>query len=360
MYGADVVQLRDLAKALDAAADRLDNSRVRVTNGIQIAAWIGPVASKFRLTWNSTYRPNLGAASSLLRGNAAKLRSNAEDQDRASRAVGAASGIGVRTPGGQSGGGAKPAPREEDKPWWKELAGAIGDAWNAGKKWVGDAWDATTNWVGDAWDATTDFAGDLWNGAVEVGSAALNGIGDFFVGTEDNKGLLRYVPDYFEGMWGMLHGEEGGFLSVNPTGNRTMDAVNHFIYTYIPGAGLLKATVTTVDHGIALGQGWRPSVGEFAGTILHDGLDLATGWSGAAGGLPSSVTQHFVDATVDDAAGSVLHGGIDLLVEPTVDAWLSPSKLETLTEVVKSMPLAQPLITNPWITVTSDAARNKE
>ena len=88
MYGADVAQLKQLAGVLERAADRLDKSRVKVTDGIRVAAWIGPVAVRFRATWDSTYRPNLQSAANLLRANAKTLRSNAEDQDQTSRATG--------------------------------------------------------------------------------------------------------------------------------------------------------------------------------------------------------------------------------------------------------------------------------
>jgi hypothetical protein len=113
MYGADVAQLKQLAGVLEKAADRLDNSRVKVTDGIKVAAWIGPVAVRFRLTWDSTYRPNLRSAADLLRANAKTLRSNAEDQDQASRSGGGASS------GGSSGGSGEDSDWVQNKwGWW--------------------------------------------------------------------------------------------------------------------------------------------------------------------------------------------------------------------------------------------------
>jgi hypothetical protein len=133
MYGADVAQLKQLAGVLERAADRLDNSRVKVTDGIKVAAWIGPVAVRFRLTWDSTYRPNLQSAADLLRGNAKTLRSNAEEQDQASRAHGGASSGG--SPGGSSGGSG------EDSDWVQNKWG-----W-----WVDPSWDQArmdlTKWI---------------------------------------------------------------------------------------------------------------------------------------------------------------------------------------------------------------------
>jgi len=85
MYGADVQQLRDMAKTFREASDRLNRSSVKVTNGIQVAAWVGPLATKFRLTWNSQYRPDMSGAVQLLQANATALNRNAQEQSDASK-----------------------------------------------------------------------------------------------------------------------------------------------------------------------------------------------------------------------------------------------------------------------------------
>lgn len=84
MYGADVAQLRALARQFDDVADRLESTSVDVSNSIKISAWVGPFAVSFRLSWDSAHRVKLGRASGVLRENALKLRKNADDQERVS------------------------------------------------------------------------------------------------------------------------------------------------------------------------------------------------------------------------------------------------------------------------------------
>jgi len=84
MYGADVAQLRQLAAQFDAKAQALDANRMTVGNAIQISAWVGPVAVRFRHTWESDYSRKLHDAAVRLRDAATKLRANADDQERTS------------------------------------------------------------------------------------------------------------------------------------------------------------------------------------------------------------------------------------------------------------------------------------
>ncbi len=84
MYGADVGQLRQLAGQFDGAAERLDANRMTVGNAIQISAWAGPVAVRFRHHWDSEHSRKVQAAAVRLREAAHKLRANADDQERTS------------------------------------------------------------------------------------------------------------------------------------------------------------------------------------------------------------------------------------------------------------------------------------
>ncbi len=102
MYGADVAQLRDLARTFDRNADRLDNDRMSVGNAIRISAWVGPVAVRFRAQWDSDHSRRVHEAALLLRDAAHKLRANADDQEKTSAVDGGQLG-GVRRstfPGG--------------------------------------------------------------------------------------------------------------------------------------------------------------------------------------------------------------------------------------------------------------------
>jgi len=93
MHGADIAQLRQLAAQFDAKAQALDANRMTVGNAIQVSAWVGPVAVRFRHTWESDYSRKLHDAASRLRDAATSLRANADDQERTS-AVDAGGGVG--------------------------------------------------------------------------------------------------------------------------------------------------------------------------------------------------------------------------------------------------------------------------
>lgn len=132
MYGADVAQLRALAGQFDRLAAQLDGDRMTVGNAIQISAWVGPVAVRFRHTWESDYSRRLHGASERLRSAARALGANADDQERASAAGGGAPGQSraVHNPSsGRSG------------TWMAAVAGAVGVAL-AGKKVVKGLVDA--------------------------------------------------------------------------------------------------------------------------------------------------------------------------------------------------------------------------
>lgn len=90
MYGADVAQLRDLARQLQSASDRLNGARQRIGSGIRIAAWVGPVAVRFRMLWDSEYSRQVQGASDALERIAREILRNADEQERASARDGGA------------------------------------------------------------------------------------------------------------------------------------------------------------------------------------------------------------------------------------------------------------------------------
>lgn len=92
MYGADVGQLKDLASAFESAAERLDSGRVCVGRRIDLRAWRGPVADRFRGSWQSQYARLLQTAADQLRSAGRDLRANAGEQEQASAATGVSGG----------------------------------------------------------------------------------------------------------------------------------------------------------------------------------------------------------------------------------------------------------------------------
>ncbi len=99
MYGADVAQLRNLAAQFDQHADRLETDRMTVGNAIQISAWVGPFAVRFRHQWESEHSRRVHDAALRLRDAAHKLRANADEQERTSAVVGAADVDACTVPG---------------------------------------------------------------------------------------------------------------------------------------------------------------------------------------------------------------------------------------------------------------------
>lgn len=96
LVGADVAQLRSLARTFEDAADRLDRHRLTVGNQIQISAWVGPFAANFRLVWASEHSVRVASAVALLHQKAVQLRKNADEQDRASAVTGVSATSGAR------------------------------------------------------------------------------------------------------------------------------------------------------------------------------------------------------------------------------------------------------------------------
>ncbi|MCJ1696298.1 hypothetical protein MT349_10935 [Rathayibacter caricis] len=94
MYGADVAQLRELARGLQSASDQLDGARQRVGGGIRIAAWMGPVAVRFRLMWDSEYSRLVQTAADDLERIAREVLADAEEQERASARDGGTAALG--------------------------------------------------------------------------------------------------------------------------------------------------------------------------------------------------------------------------------------------------------------------------
>ena len=84
-YGADVEQLRQLAKKFDNAAENLNTVTSSLTTSVnQAQAWQGPDASTFRSDWNGTHTAQLKAAVAALTAGSDSLVKNAEDQNTSS------------------------------------------------------------------------------------------------------------------------------------------------------------------------------------------------------------------------------------------------------------------------------------
>jgi hypothetical protein len=104
LVGADVEQLRQLARALIQAADRLDNTTREVTGRLSSTSWVGQDASRYRAQWQGESMASVRGVVSALRSAAATAERNAREQDSASIANGSVSPTEMsRAIGGDSG-----------------------------------------------------------------------------------------------------------------------------------------------------------------------------------------------------------------------------------------------------------------
>jgi hypothetical protein len=87
-YGADVSQLRALAKAVDHAASLLSARAGSLHSQIQSAPWKGADGDRFRQEWTGSHRPGLEKVVSSLRENSRILLKNAEEQEKSSNSSG--------------------------------------------------------------------------------------------------------------------------------------------------------------------------------------------------------------------------------------------------------------------------------
>ena len=114
-YGADVSQLRELAKAVDKAAALLSSRASSLQGQIQSAPWKGTDGELFRQDWSGNHRPSLERVASSLRHNSKLLLQHANEQEQSS----------AETGGGSGGGGSSALDRLKDlgsraKNWLEE------------------------------------------------------------------------------------------------------------------------------------------------------------------------------------------------------------------------------------------------
>jgi len=87
-YGADISQLRALAKAADQAAALLSSRAGSLQSQIQSAPWKGRDGERFRQEWSTSHRPSLDKVVASLRENSRILMKHADEQEKASSTTG--------------------------------------------------------------------------------------------------------------------------------------------------------------------------------------------------------------------------------------------------------------------------------
>ncbi|MFM9274309.1 hypothetical protein [Pseudarthrobacter sp. NKDBFgelt] len=100
LWGADVDQLRTLARQFSKTADLLLQQSTQLSGQINnTPAWKGQDAEHFRSDWNGSHRALLQKTAARLKQESKLLLTNAEEQDKASSTAGPG-GTGVPGPGG--------------------------------------------------------------------------------------------------------------------------------------------------------------------------------------------------------------------------------------------------------------------
>lgn len=100
LVGADVEQMRTLARTLTRAAEQLDGMSREVTGRLSAAPWSGPDADRYRSQWHGESLAMMRGVASALRAAAATVDRNAAEQGHASVANGFGGGPSVAFVGG--------------------------------------------------------------------------------------------------------------------------------------------------------------------------------------------------------------------------------------------------------------------
>lgn len=98
-YGADVAQLRQLAKDMDGGASKLNQLGQMLGSVIAGASWPGYDGERFRHEWNSSHLRTLQSAAAGMQAASKALQRNAEEQSTASTGGSGAGRSGSGGPG---------------------------------------------------------------------------------------------------------------------------------------------------------------------------------------------------------------------------------------------------------------------
>lgn len=127
LWGADVDQLRTLARQFGNSADALAQQSMQLSGQINNSpAWKGQDAEHFRSDWNGNHRMLLQQAASALKQESKKLLENANQQEKASDAAGSGSAPGYGLAPHAAG---NPSAANPWGPDWLAKGSPFRDAW---------------------------------------------------------------------------------------------------------------------------------------------------------------------------------------------------------------------------------------
>ncbi|MGI5190665.1 WXG100 family type VII secretion target [Promicromonospora sp. CA-289599] len=286
MWGADLAQLRALAREFDVAAQSLDNTVSEVTSVLSSVDWLGPGGDQFRAEWDGHHAPSLRLASDNLAGAKVTVERNADMQEETSNDYGGGAGT---PPGGES----QSPPRTfqgEESNWLNDLIGDASWGWTvAGVTQFG--LDLATRGAYGVWGLADSVPGGLGKFVGGAGTALAWGsvaFGAFQMGQGFAEG------DYWKAGDGAITAGFG-------------------VAGVLAGAALLSNPVGWTILG--LGAAWAIADIFIDGNVteaIWNGANKATDWALEKGGEvldgAADLAGDAVDA-VSDAAGDVLDAG---------------------------------------------------
>jgi hypothetical protein len=271
MYGADTQQLRDLAKAFDAAADRLIRAANQLSYHVETAPWRGASGDRFRASWLRDGAPKLRRVAGDLHAAAQDLRRNADEQDRASGVGSGSDGMtapGV-TPGGFS--------------IWPAID-FIGTVWGLGSAardlLLRHAMSMTA--VGKSFTLGGRLLVNAdWASHMKPGATALSGVGAGFAVISEirDTGWEDFGASLAETGWSPQTIKNGLYESLDSLGN--YGAIMALAPPLAPIGAFIGLTTGAGKLGMAMGDGlWDAGLGDtimdvsITGDIMRDIDDL--------------------------------------------------------------------------------------
>jgi uncharacterized protein YukE len=85
IWGADIVQLKNLGTKLQAGSNEIENQRNTLNKVLASTDWKGPDADKFRNEWNGQHMTALNKVAQALQEAGKRATQNAAEQEQASR-----------------------------------------------------------------------------------------------------------------------------------------------------------------------------------------------------------------------------------------------------------------------------------
>jgi len=249
LVGADVEQLRTLARTLSQAADELERMSTEVSNRLTSTQWHGPDADHYQSQWQGQSIAQIRNVVSALRSASDSATRNADAQEQASSAAGGGSGVGAS-------GGSVPA----STPAQSVIANLFGRSTSQPFTDISDFLKSSTIWPiqnGTVLGATPlgaalpviDALGIAQDGsltdaqkAVAYGQLGADGIGDAL---KDSGGPVGYLAGAAVDQWAdvaQLASQTdfspsavqtvGNYVATDPTG--AFDAAKDAVLNYVP------------------------------------------------------------------------------------------------------------------------------